>query len=216
MATVTKKRDENISKMAPRLMNNNVPMDYHGALGVLRTIIKERPDAILVNEGANTLDHTRNVIDMPLPRHRLDSGTWGVMGIGMGYAVGAATVSGKPVVAIEGDSAFGFCGMEIETICRYKLPVTTVIFNNNGIYRGDQPGVPPSPTGLLNNARYDKMIEAFGGVGYHVEKSADLQKAVSDAIAAGKPALINAVIDPQAGTESGHITNLNPKSALHK
>src|SRR6201995_5336200 len=57
--TVKKKRDDNVAKMAPRLMNNNSPMDYHGALGVLRTIIKERPDAILVNEGANTLDLAR-------------------------------------------------------------------------------------------------------------------------------------------------------------
>ncbi|HUY37255.1 MAG TPA: thiamine pyrophosphate-dependent enzyme, partial [Candidatus Binataceae bacterium] len=126
------------------------------------------------------------------------------------------TVSGKPVVAVEGDSAFGFCGMEIETICRYKLPVVTIIFNNSGIYRGDLPGTAPSPTGLQPNSRYDKMIEAFGGKGYHVEKTADLQKAVSEAIASGKPALINAVIDPTAGTESGHIQSLNPKSALAK
>ena len=82
---VTKKRDENIAKMAPRLMNNNSPMDYHGALGVLRTVIKERPDAILINEGANTLDLARGIIDMYQPRKRLDVGTWGIMGIGMGY-----------------------------------------------------------------------------------------------------------------------------------
>ena len=122
--------------MAPRLMNNNVPMDYHGALGALRTIIKERPDAILVNEGANTLDLARGVIDMYKPRKRLDVGTWGVMGIGMGYAIAAAIETGKPVLAVEGDSAFGFSGMEVETICRYKLPVCIVIFNNDGIYRG--------------------------------------------------------------------------------
>src|SRR5580698_2211837 len=66
--TVSTKRDENVAKMAPRLMNNNSPMDYHGALGVLRTIVKERPDAILVNEGANTLDLARGVIDMYQPR----------------------------------------------------------------------------------------------------------------------------------------------------
>src|SRR6202050_3206200 len=81
---VTSKRDENVAKMAPRLMNNNSPMDYHGALGVLRTIVKERPDAILVNEGANTLDLARGIIDMYQPRKRLDVGTWGVMGGGMG------------------------------------------------------------------------------------------------------------------------------------
>ena len=100
---VGKKREENVAKMAPRLMNNNSPMDYHGALGVLRTIIKERPDAILVNEGANTLDLARGVIDMYQPRKRLDVGTWGVMGIGMGYAIAAAVETGKPVLAVEGD-----------------------------------------------------------------------------------------------------------------
>ena len=122
--------------MAPRLMNNNSPMDYHGALGVLRTIVKERPDAILVNEGANTLDLARGVIDMYQPRKRIDVGTWGVMGIGMGYCIAAAIETGKPVLAVEGDSAFGFSGMEVETICRYNLPVCIVIFNNDGIYRG--------------------------------------------------------------------------------
>src|ERR1700683_4763764 len=130
MGAVASKREENVAKMAPRLMNNNAPMDYHGALGVLRTIIKERPDAILVNEGANTLDLARGVIDMYQPRKRIDVGTWGVMGIGMGYAIGAAVETGKPVLAVEGDSAFGFSGMEIETICRYQLPVCVVIFNN--------------------------------------------------------------------------------------
>ena len=133
---VTAKREENVAKMAPRLMNNNSPMDYHGALGVLRIIVKERPDAILVNEGANTLDLARGIIDVYQPRKRIDVGTWGIMGIGMGYAIAAAVETGKPVLAIEGDSAFGFSGMEVETICRYKLPVCVVIFNNDGIYRG--------------------------------------------------------------------------------
>ena len=102
-AAVTKKRDENVAKMAPRLMNNNSPMDYHGALGVLRTVIKERPDAILVNEGANTLDLARGIIDMYQPRKRIDVGTWGIMGIGMGYCIAAAIETGKPVLAVEGD-----------------------------------------------------------------------------------------------------------------
>src|SRR5260370_1183871 len=135
VGAVNSKKEENIAKMAPRLMKNSAPMDFHGALGALRTVIKERPDAILVNEGANTLDLARGVIDMYKPRKRLDVGTWGVMGIGMGFAIAAAIETGKPVLAVEGDSAFGFCGMEVETICRYNLPVCVVIFNNNGIYR---------------------------------------------------------------------------------
>jgi len=217
--TVTSKRDENVSKMAPRLMNNNSPMDYHGALGVLRTIIKERPDAILVNEGANTLDLARGIIDMHQPRKRLDVGTWGVMGIGMGYAVGAAIETGKPVLAVEGDSAFGFSGMEIETICRYKLPVCVVIFNNDGIYRGtdvNSVGSDPAPTVFVKGARYDKMMEAFGGVGVNATSPDELKRAVNAAMDSGKPTLINAVIDPAAGSESGRIGNLNPQSVLKK
>jgi oxalyl-CoA decarboxylase len=211
---ITSRKQKNVEKMAARLAAEPSPMNFSSALRAVRDALAGRPDVYIVNEGANTLDFGRNIIDMFEPRHRLDSGTWGVMGIGMGYAIGAAVESGKPVVALEGDSAFGFSGMEIETICRYNLPVVTVIFNNNGIYRGDPSGEAPSPTGFVADARYERIIEAFGGTGAHVTDTASLQRAVSDALAAGKPALINAVIDPTAGTESGHIQSLNPKSAL--
>jgi oxalyl-CoA decarboxylase len=217
--TVNGKREENIAKMAPRLMNNNSPMDYHGALGVLRTVIKERPDTILVNEGANTLDLARGVIDIYKPRKRLDVGTWGVMGIGMGQAIAAAVETGNRVLAIEGDSAFGFCGMEVETICRYNLPVCIVVFNNGGIYRGtdvNAGGSDPATTVFVKGARYDKIMEAFGGVGVQAESPDALKQAVDAALASGKPTLINAVIDPAAGSESGRIGNLNPQSALKK
>jgi oxalyl-CoA decarboxylase len=216
---VKTKKDDNIAKMAPRLMNNNVPMDYHGALGVLRTIIKERPDAILVNEGANTLDLARGIIDMYKPRKRLDVGTWGVMGIGMGTAIAAAVETGKPVLAVEGDSAFGFSGMEVETICRYKLPICVVIFNNDGIYRGtdvNPAGSDPATTVFVKGARYDKIMEAFGGVGVNATTPDELKRAVNEAMDSGKPTLINAVIDPAAGSESGRIGNLNPQSVLRK
>ena len=217
--TVTSKRDENVAKMAPRLMNNNVPMDYHGALGVLKNVVKERPDAILVNEGANTLDLARGIIDVYQPRKRIDVGTWGIMGIGMGYAIAAAVETGKPVLAVEGDSAFGFSGMEIETICRYKLPVCIVIFNNDGIYRGtdvNNASGDPATTVFVKGARYDKMMEAFGGAGVNATSPDELRRAVNAAMDSGKPTLINAVIDPGAGSESGRIGNLNPQSKLKK
>ena len=207
-------KQQNAERMAQRLNADPSPMNFSSALRAVRNALADRPDVTIVNEGANTLDFARNIIDMYQPRKRLDSGTWGIMGIGMGYAIAAAVVSGKPVVAIEGDSAFGFSGMEIETICRYQLPVITLVFNNNGIYRGDTDAGSPSPTGFIPNARYDKLIEAFGGAGYHVTDTASLTKALSDALEAAKPALINVVIDPAAGTESGHIQNLNPKRAV--
>jgi oxalyl-CoA decarboxylase len=220
VAAVSKKREENVAKMAPRLQNNNVPMDYHGALGVLRTVVKERPDAILVNEGANTLDLARGIIDVYQPRKRLDVGTWGVMGIGMGFAVGAAVETGKPVLAVVGDSAFGFSGFEVETICRYNLPVCVVVFNNNGIYRGTDVnptgGPDAAPMVFVKDARYDKIMEAFGGVGVHATTPDELRRAVNAAMDSGKPTLINAVIDPAAGSESGRIGNLNPQSKLQK
>lgn len=200
--------------MAERLKADPHPMQFMGALKAVRDVIRERPEVYLVNEGANALDIARNVIDMHVPRHRLDSGTWGVMGIGMGYAIAAAVESGQPVVAVEGDSAFGFSGMEIETICRYKLPVVTVIMNNGGVYRGDDVNPyddAPSPTTLMSAARHDVMFEAFGGKGYRATTPAEVTAALTEALASGGPALIDCVIDPSAGTESGHIAHLNPK-----
>ncbi|MCH9806969.1 MAG: oxalyl-CoA decarboxylase [Alphaproteobacteria bacterium] len=217
---VRQKKDANIAKMAPKLLSNSLPMNFHAALGVLKQIVAERPDALVVNEGANTLDLARGIIDMSKPRKRLDVGTWGIMGIGMGFAVGGAVETGQPVLAIEGDSAFGFSGMEVETICRYQLPVCIVIFNNNGIYRGTD--VNPSGGGdvattvFVKDARYDQMMEAFGGVGYYATTPEELKRAVNEAMDSGKPCLVNAVIDEAAGTESGNIGKLNPQSALSK
>ncbi len=218
--SINARKEANIAKMAPRLMKNSSPMDFHGALGALRTIIKERPDAILVNEGANTLDLARGIIDMYQPRKRLDVGTWGVMGIGMGFAIAAAVETGKPVLAVEGDSAFGFSGMEVETICRYNLPVCIVVFNNNGIYRGtdvNPTGGPDAATTVfVKGARYDRMMEAFGGVGVHVTTPDELSRAVNEAMDSGRPTLVNAAIDPAAGSESGNIGSLNPQSVVRK
>ena len=208
----------NVASMAARLNANPNPMNFSSALRAIKDTLAKNKGVYVVNEGANTLDFARNIIDMYEPRKRLDTGTWGVMGVGMGYAIGAAVTSGKPVVAIEGDSAFGFSGMEIETICRYSLPVVTIVFNNGGIYRGDDVnrggGTDPSATVLNRDSRYDKLIEAFGGTGHHVTDTQGLTKALTESLASGKPALINCVIDPTAGTESGHIQNLNPKSGI--
>ncbi|MEK9850914.1 MAG: thiamine pyrophosphate-dependent enzyme, partial [Candidatus Puniceispirillum sp.] len=220
IATIQQRKDANLEKMSAKLKSNIVPMDFHSALGAIRTIVKERPDAILVNEGANTLDFARSIIDIHKPRKRLDVGTWGVMGIGMGTAIAAAVETGERVLAVEGDSAFGFSGMEIETICRYNLPICIVVFNNNGIYRGTD----VNPTGsadvattvFVKDARYDQMMVAFGGVGIYATTPDELTRGINEAMDSGKPTLVNAVIDENAGTESGRIGNLNPQSVVLK
>ncbi len=217
---VAERKNKNIAKMAETLAKDPSPMNFHSALAVVRDIVKANPEAILVNEGANALDFTRSIVDMYQPRKRLDVGTWGIMGIGMGFAVAAAVVTKKPVIAIEGDSAFGFSGMEVETICRYKLPVCVVILNNNGVYGGTDinrgGGSDVAPTVFVKGARYDMLMAAFGGVGVNATTPAELRRAMDEAIASGKPTLINAVIDETAGTESGRITSLNPSAAKKK
>ena len=209
------RRAANDAKMRRRLADDPHPMRFYNALGAIRSVLQSNPEVYVVNEGANALDLGRNVIDMEAPRHRLDTGTWGVMGIGMGYAIAAAVETGKPVVAIEGDSAFGFSGMEIETICRYRLPVTVVILNNGGVYRGDEAptGSDPAPTVLNARARHELMAEAFGGKGYHVTTRSELEKALTEAIASNGPSIIDCELDPAAGVESGHLASLNPTSA---
>lgn len=194
------------------------PMNHWSALSAVKPILEANPDIILVNEGANTLDDTRDSIDMSLPRHRVDCATWAIMGMGMGSAIGAAVATGKSVVAIEGDSAFGFSGMDFATICRFKLPVTVVVFNNGGIYNniGVNPSTDPAiehdpaPTTLDLAARYDKMGEVFGAANYYVTTPDELSAALKEAIASKAPAIIDVQLAGDAGKESGHIGYLNP------
>lgn len=203
-------------KFAKRLEDAKglMPMHHWTALGVIKPILAANPDVILINEGANTLDDTRDAISQTLPRHRVDCATWAIMGMGMGSAIGAAVATGKSVVAIEGDSAFGFSGMDFSTACRFKLPLTVVIFNNGGIYNGV--GVPmdkttdPAPTTLDINARYDKLGEAFGAQTYYVQTPDELKSALTEAIASKKTCLIDVQLAADSGAESGHIGYLNP------
>ena len=207
-------------KFADRLKaaSTKQPMDHWSALSAVKPILESNPDIILINEGANTLDDTRDSVDMFLPRHRIDCATWAIMGMGMGSAVGAAVATGKSVVAIEGDSAFGFSGMDFATICRFKLPVTVVIFNNGGIYNnmGVNPSTDPAiekdpaPTTLDLAARYDKMGEVFGAKNYYVTTPAELTAALTEAIVSKAPANIDVQLAGDAGKESGHIGYLNP------
>jgi oxalyl-CoA decarboxylase len=207
------KSAQNVAKMAGRLEAALTahPMKFLGALQAIRDVLADNPQVYVVNEGANALDLARNTIGMQVPRHRLDSGTWGVMGIGMGYAIAAAVETGDPVVAIEGDSAFGFSGMELEAICRYNLPIVTVILNNSGVYRGDDVSTSSDPAPTALRARHEYMIKAFGGKGYQATIPEEVAAALREALASGRPALIDCVIDPSDGTESGNIAHLNPK-----
>lgn len=206
------------ASFAKRLEPQTVPMTHWSALSAAKKVIEANPDVILVNEGANTLDDTRDAIDMSLPRHRIDCATWAIMGMGMGSTIGAAVATGKQVVAIEGDSAFGFSGMDFSTICRFNLPVTVCIFNNGGIYNGIGVNLSndgdPAPTTLDVKARYDKLAEAFGAQNYYVTTPAEFATALTEAIASKKPCLIDVQLAADSGKESGHIGYLNPSPLI--
>lgn len=206
------------ASFAKRLEPQTAPMTHWSALSAAKKVIEANPDVILVNEGANTLDDTRDAIDMSLPRHRIDCATWAIMGMGMGSAIGAAVATGKQVVAIEGDSAFGFSGMDFSTICRFNLPVTVCIFNNGGIYNGIGVSLSndgdPAPTTLDVKARYDKLAEAFGAQNYYVTTPAEFATALTEAIASKKPCLIDVQLAADSGKESGHIGYLNPSPLI--
>ncbi len=169
------------AKFLERLAPQTVPMTHWSALSAVKKVLEANPDTILVNEGANTLDDTRDSVDMFMPRHRIDCATWAIMGMGMGSAIGATVATGKSVVAVEGDSAFGFSGMDFSTICQFNLPVTVVIFNNGGIYNGIGENLSkdgdPAPTTLDVKARYDKLGDAFGAQTYYVTTPAQLGSA---------------------------------------
>ena len=209
---------KNDAKFAKRIKagETNPEFGYYGAIEPINDYFQEHPDTYLVSEGANTLDIGRDMIGMKLPRHRLDTGTWGVMGVGMGYAIATAIETGKHVVALDGDSAFGFDGMDVETMCRYNLPITVVVINNGGIYNGVDNVVPDQlgPTTLDPTARYDLIAKAFGGDNYYVTNYQEMKDTFATAVESGRPSIINVQIDPSMGKESGHIGNLNPSLNL--
>ena len=210
--------EKNDAKFGTRLTSDKVPMGHWNALGAIKKVYDKNQDVYICNEGANSLDDCRDTIDIYKPRHRLDCGTWGVMGCAAGYAIGTAVTTGEKVLYIGGDSGFGFDGMEVETACRYNLPITFVVLNNGGIYRGDFENLgdngDPSPLTLTYDAHYEKMIEAFGGKGYYATTPAEVEQMVGEAVASGKPSFVHVQLAEYAGKESGNIGSLNPKPVV--
>nr|XP_043631750.1 2-hydroxyacyl-CoA lyase [Erigeron canadensis] len=218
---ITNKAKDNVAKMEGLLAKDVVPFNFLTPMRIIRDAIigLGSPAPILVSEGANTMDVGRSVLVQMEPRTRLDAGTWGTMGVGLGYCIAAAVASpDRLVVAVEGDSGFGFSAMEVETLVRYQLPVVVIVFNNGGVYGGDRRNPEditgpykddPAPTSFVPGAAYHVLIEAFGGKGYLVGTPDELKSALTESFSARKPAVINVTIDPYAGAESGRMQHKN-------
>ncbi|XP_023290088.1 2-hydroxyacyl-CoA lyase 1 isoform X2 [Orussus abietinus] len=211
ITSIKAKNKQSVDRMCT---DTSVPLNYYTVFKHIQDIIPK--DCIICSEGANTMDIGRTILLNDLPRHRLDAGTFGTMGVGLGFAIAAAlyckdNYPKKRVLCVEGDSAFGFSGMEIETMVRYKLPIVIVIINNNGIYSGldketftelqdgGEPCQVTPPNSLTAEARYEKMMEMFGQKGYFCTTVPEIQQAIKTAFAViDAPSLINVMIDPQA------------------
>ncbi|CAK7344203.1 unnamed protein product [Dovyalis caffra] len=218
---ISEKAKENVSRMEAQLAKDVVPFNFMTPMRIIRDAILAvgSPAPVLVSEGANTMDVGRAVLVQTEPRTRLDAGTWGTMGVGLGYCIAAAVAEPhRLVVAVEGDSGFGFSAMEVETLVRYQLPVVVIVFNNGGVYGGDRRNPEeitgpfkddPAPTSFVPGAAYHVLIEAFGGKGYLVGTPDELKSALNESFTAKKPAVINVTIDPYAGAESGRMQHKN-------
>jgi len=201
-AAIAEKAAANAKQIAPQFADDTGPANYYRAL---KDVAAWAPDdAIIIGEGANTMDIGRTQLLNSKPRHRLDAGSYGTMGVGMGFVVAAAVVHpDKPIISVSGDSAIGFSGMEMETVCRYQLPVKIVVFNNGGIGPGhakipDNPLQNLRPNALIYGARYDKMMEAFGGKGWFIEEPKELKAALQAAMDFPGPALVNVMISQES------------------
>lgn len=212
--TLREKMKSNEAVSQELASKKSLPMNYYT---VFYHVQEQLPkNCFIVSEGANTMDIGRTVLQNYLPRHRLDAGSFGTMGVGLGFAIAAAMVAkdrgpGQRVICVEGDSAFGFSGMEVETICRYNLPIILLVVNNNGIYQGfdadtwgkmsnfQEAATTIPPMCLLPNSHYEQVMTAFGGKGYFVQTPEELQNSLRQALQdTSRPCLLNIMIEPQS------------------
>ncbi|XP_067127494.1 2-hydroxyacyl-CoA lyase 1 isoform X2 [Centruroides vittatus] len=211
--TLKEKCAANAAAVQEMANDESLPMNYYAAYKQIKDMLPN--DALIINEGANTMDIGRTMLPNILPRHRLDAGTFGTMGVGLGFTLAAALwcqdhAPQKRVVCVIGDSAFGFSGMEMETINRFKLPVIIIIINNNGIYNGldleswkmleeekVDVGLSIPPNSLLPSARYENIAKMFGGKGFYTSTPKELKEALEESLKTiDQPCIINVAIDP--------------------
>jgi thiamine pyrophosphate-dependent acetolactate synthase large subunit-like protein len=158
-------------------------------------------DAILVVDGQEILNYGRQSIPTFMPRHRLNSGVFGTMGVGLPFGIGAKVA--KPdnqVLVLHGDGSFGLNAMELDTAARFKIPVVTVVSLNGG-WTADPKREKPGRD--LGYTAFHKMAEALGCHGEYVEEPEAIRPALERAFGSGAPALVNVVTDWRARAVTG-------------
>lgn len=203
LQTLREAKAKNEAALEPLLSADQMPMTHHRLLREVRDALPR--DAIITVDGQITLATGRQVLPSYLPASRLNSGANGCMGVGVPFAIGAKLAAPhRPVISVNGDCAFGFNGMEMETSLRYDAPVTFLIDNNDGIMGGILEGRMFSEPHAervamyLPGVRYDRMMEAFGGHAAHITDPAAVRPAVERALTADRSTCLNVAVDPAA------------------
>ena len=233
--TLQAAKSKNEEKVSKEASSDKVPMTYEKVFGIIQKTFNslsraEDGDVVYVSEGANAMDISRSIFTMEQPRVGLDAGTYATMGVGMAHAIAAHAaynfphpegLAGKPgrkkIVAIEGDSAFGFSAMEVETMARYQMDFLIFVINNGGLYRGDSAtnegwlerqkvvvaggpadGVGLSATSLGYETNYQKTAEFSGVIGIVARTPEELKNATEEGYRANVQAVVNVIVDAQA------------------
>jgi 2-hydroxyacyl-CoA lyase 1 len=228
-------KSKNEAKAAQKAAVQKVPVTFERAYDIIKSTLDsmsnpKNGDIVYVSEGANAMDIARSVFTMEHPRTRLDAGTFATMGVGLGYTIaawaaynfpnpeGSAGAKGKKkIISIEGDSAFGFSAMEVETMARYQMDILIFVMNNSGLYRGDSDslekweerrkntvaGTTTDGKGLTAwslgyQTKYEKIAEMAGGIGIVARTPEELKQATIDGFMAKVPVVVNVMIDPQS------------------
>ncbi|SLM40634.1 2-hydroxyphytanoyl-lyase [Lasallia pustulata] len=226
-------KSKNEARAAQLAQEDKNPMTYARVFDIIKSTLHalSPPDdgaIVYISEGANTMDISRSVFPVSHPRLRLDAGTYATMGVGLGYAIAAhaayngAAAEGearpdaakrkKKIVCLEGDSAFGFSAMEVETMARYGMDVLIFVVNNGGVYHGDSDDAEEwlgmqrrtregcregglRSTSLGWEVGYEKLAEACGGKGFLVREAGELERATREGFAWGGVCVVNVVVE---------------------
>lgn len=182
-------------RMVRMAVNDAHPIHPLRLMAEIAKVLDE--DTILIEDGHDTLGFCRHSLKSHRPGHRINPGTMGNVGLGVPFAIGAkAARPASPVILVSGDSAFGWNGLEIDTACRHDLPFVCVIVNNGGITARPRDPAGMMPGQELGTPDYQMVASAFGGQGERVERVEDIAPALRRAIASGKPAIVNVIVDP--------------------
>jgi len=185
------------------------PIHHFRLAKAIDTVAARAGDVTFVGDGGNVVAVAAKVLRLERPGRWLDPGPLGCLGVGAPFGIAAkALTPERQVCVIQGDGAFGLNGFDFETAVRFKLPMVVVVGNDAAwgqilIPQRSLYGEDKSPATRLAPTRYDRVVEAFGGKGEHVEDPKDLVPALERAFASGTVYCVDVAIDPEAAAASG-------------